>query len=84
MRSSDQFRQFFRVIEPFLRVLLIASQGSRGQLRRYSGFFQAGISSHEEDLIDADSLGSGQGSFQSLGKFSGFGSARGKRLRKAS
>src|SRR5207302_7791702 len=37
-----------------------------------------------EDLIDADSLGSGQGSFPFLGKFRGLGSARGKRLRKTS
>src|SRR6266566_2673395 len=35
-----------------------------------------------EDLIDADSLGSGQGSFPFLGKFRGLGSASGEPMRK--
>ena len=37
LRRGNQFQQLFWIVEPFLHVLLIASQGGGGQLRGNRG-----------------------------------------------
>jgi hypothetical protein len=82
LRRGNHFQQFLRVVHPALKVR-VSAEGDGRQLRGHAGVFHSRVGSDEANFVDADSVRSGQGSLELLGKLSGLALAGGKGTGKA-
>jgi hypothetical protein len=71
LRRGNQLEQFLRVIEPFLKLVLVFAERGGRKLCGHAGIFQTRVRRDKADLIQAYALGAGECGFQLYGKFRG-------------